>query len=64
MTNRVIKVYVEKCCGTWCIYLETTTGDPLRIAYFGMYVGGKTRAKTYAEKVRKFFKIRKKVEFK
>ncbi len=61
MTSRLDKVYIESCCGDWCIFIGTWTGDKIRIAYFDMNTGGKTRAKTYAEKVRKFFKIKKKV---
>ena len=57
LKNKIVDVYVESCCGTWCVYVKDFSGDTMRIANITMNYddGGKNESKAlaYAKLIKK-----------
>ena len=54
--NRIAKAYVDPCCGTYCVWIEATTGERFKVAYVDMSIdNAREIAEKHAKKIEKFF---------
>lgn len=58
LTSQIDKVYVESCCGTWCVWVKEKYGsDTFRVARIDMSVkGSKAKATKFAKELDNFLK--------
>ena len=56
--SKVYEVYVDNCCGTWCIYLRDIFGEKIKIAQIDIAYGSREEAEKYARKLNRIFKVK------